>query len=81
MWYQNERDTMDANTEKLKKNREGIKKHVRLLLGFKVILLQCLKVIEVPHSSGHTIKATDKEKGKKAITLNIKYSQRKEKKK
>jgi len=63
---------MNVNTEKLKSTREGIQKFVRLLLGFKVILLQFLKVT-VPHSSGHTMKANDKEMGKKVITLNTKY--------
>lgn len=67
------RDTMNVNTEKLKSTREGIKKLVRILLGWKVILLQFLKVIEVPRSSGNTIKANDKEMEKKVITLNIKY--------
>jgi hypothetical protein len=65
MWYQNQTDIMNVNTEKLKSTKEGIQKLVRLLLDFKVILLQFLKVIEVPHSSGHTIKANDKEKGEK----------------
>jgi hypothetical protein len=70
---------MNVNTEKLKSTREGIKKLVRLLLGFKVILLQFLKTVEVPHSSGHTIKTNDKEMGKKVITLNTKYTLTKKK--
>ena len=65
MLYQNQRDTTNVNTEKLKSTGEGIEKLVRLLCGCKVILPQFLKVTEVPHSSGHTIKANDKEKGKK----------------
>jgi hypothetical protein len=72
------RDTMNVNTEKLESTREGIQKLVRLLLGFKVILLQFLKV-EVPHSSGHTIKANDKEMGKKSDNTQHKIYTHKEK--
>ena len=72
MWYQNQR-YYECESWKIKKHKRGYKKLVRLLLGFKVILLHYLKVIEVPHSSGHIIKANDKEMGKKVITLNTKY--------
>jgi hypothetical protein len=62
MWYQNQRDTMNVTTKKFKSTWEGTKKLVRYSWGFKVTLLQLLNIIKVPHSSGHTIKANDKEK-------------------